>query len=100
MFHDPLGLVLPIVLQSKLTYQSLCKEKTNWDTIVAESIWDKVVEALRHSEKIFISRPLFNIYDESCFYEVHGFADGSSEACNSVIYLRCVFRKFNGIVVL
>ena len=27
MFHDPLGLVLAIVLQSKLIYQSLCKEK-------------------------------------------------------------------------
>ena len=90
MFYDPLGLVSPIVLQTKLIYQSLCKEKINWDTIVPESIrnvWDKFVEALRHSEKIFISRPLFNIYDESCFYEVHGFADASSEVYSSVIYL-------------
>ena len=27
IFYDPLGLVLPIVLQSKLIYQFLCKEK-------------------------------------------------------------------------
>ena len=83
IFYDPLGLVSPIVLQSKLIYHSLCKEKINWDIIVPESIrnvWDKFVETLRHSEKIVISRPLFNIYDESCFYEVHGFADASSEA--------------------
>ena len=63
------------MLQSKLIYQSLCKEKINWDVIVPESIrniWDKFVETLRHSEKIVISRQLFNIYDESCFYEVHG----------------------------
>ena len=87
MFYDPLGLVLPIVLISKLIYQSLCKEKINWDTIGPEStrnVWDslleKFVETLRHSEKIVFLRPLFNIYDESCFYEVHGFADASSEA--------------------
>ena len=91
MFYYPLGLVSLTVLQLKLIYQSLCKEKINWDTIVPESIrnvWDKFVEALHHSEKLLISRPLFNIYDESCFYEVHGFADASSEAYSSVIYLR------------
>ena len=76
IFYDPLGLVSPIVLQSKLIYHSLCKEKINWDIIVPESIrnvWDKFVETLRHSEKIVISRPLFNSYDGSSFYEVHGF---------------------------
>ena len=64
MFYDPLGLVSPVVLQSILIYQSLCKEKINWDTIVPESIrnvWDKFVETLRHSEKKVISRSLFNI---------------------------------------
>ena len=103
MFYDPLGLVSPIVLQTKLIYQSLCKEKINWDTIVPESIrnvWDKFVEALRHSEKIFISRPLFNIYDESHFYEVHEFADASSEAYSSVIYLRCVLGNSNSTALL
>ena len=64
MFYDPLGLVSPVVLQSILIYQSLCKEKINWDTIIPESIrnvWDKFVETLRHSEKKVISRSLFNI---------------------------------------
>ena len=45
------------------------------------SVWDRFVETLCHSEKIFISRPLCDI----CFYEVHGFADASSEAYSSVI---------------
>ena len=103
LFYDPLGLVLPIVLQSKLIYHSLCIEKINWNTIVPESIrnvWDKFVETLRHSEKIVISRPLFNIYDESCFYEVHGFADASSGAYSSVIYLQCVLSKSNSTALL
>ena len=97
-FHDPLGLVLAIVLQSKLIYQSLCKEKRNWETIVPESIrngWDKFVEALRNSEKILISRSLFSIYVKSCFYEVHGFADASSEIYSSAIYLRCILGNSN-----
>ena len=103
MFYNPLGLVSPIVLQWKLIHQSLCKEKINWDTITPESIrnvWDKFVEALRHSEKIFISRPLFNIYDESHFYEVHGFADASSKGYSSVIYLRCVLGNSNSTALL
>ena len=49
------------------------------------SVWDRFVETLCHSEKIFISRPLCAIYDDSCFNEVHGFADASSEAYSSVI---------------
>ena len=49
------------------------------------SVWDRFVETLCHSEEIFISRPLCDIYDDSCFYEVHGFADASSEAYSSVI---------------
>ena len=47
MFYNLLGLVSPIVLQSKLICQSLCNEKLNWDIIVPESIrnvWDKFVE--------------------------------------------------------
>ena len=102
MFHDPPGLVSPILLQSKLIYQSLYKEKINSDTIVPEAIrnvWDNFVETLRYSEKIVISRPLPNIYDESCFYEVHGFADASSEAYSSVIYLRCVSGNSNSTAV-
>ena len=31
MFFDQLGVVSPIVLQSKLIYQSLWREKINWD---------------------------------------------------------------------
>ena len=102
MFYHPLGLVSLTVLQLKLIYQSLCKEKINWDTIVPESItnvWNKFVEALRHSEKIFILRLLFNIYDENCFYEVHGLTDVSSEAYSSVNYLRCVLDNSNSTVL-
>ena len=103
IFYDPLGLVSPIVLHSKLIYQLLCKEKINWDTILPESIgnvWDKFVEALRHLEKIFISRPFFNIYDESCFYEVYGFAYMPSEAYSNVIYLRCVLGNSSSTALL
>ena len=42
-----------------------------WCTIVPESrrkVWDKFIEILRHSGKIIISRPLFNIYEERCFF--------------------------------
>ena len=47
LFYHLLGLVSPIVLQSKLIRQSLCNEKLNWDIVVPESIrnvWDKFVE--------------------------------------------------------
>ena len=62
MFYNPLGLVSLVVLQWKLIYLSLCKEKIDWDTFVPESIrnvCDKSVETLRHSEKIIILRLLF-----------------------------------------
>ena len=61
MFYDPLGLISPIVLQSKLIYQSLCKEKLTWDTIVPEPFkkqWDTFIDKLRYTEKVIIPRSL------------------------------------------
>ena len=98
MFYDPLGLISPIVLQSKLVYQSLCKEKLTWDTIVSEPLkkqWDTFIDRLRYFEKVIIPRPLFKSYDENCFYKIHGFADASSEAYSSVIYIRSVTGNSN-----
>ena len=56
------------------------------------------ISLLKHKviqKKIVFLRPFFNIYVGSCFYEVHGFEDTSSEAYSSVIYLRCVWGNSN-----
>lgn len=103
MFYDPLGLATPIILQSKLIYLSLCKEKLNWDTIVPEciwNVWDKFIETVSHSEKIIISRLLFNIYDECCFFEIHGFADKSFAIHSSVMHMWCVLGNCSSTTLL
>ena len=33
MFFDPLGLICPIVLQSKLIFKTLCMNKLNWGSL-------------------------------------------------------------------
>ena len=34
MFYDPLGLMAPVVLQSKLIFHKICVAKYGWDTEV------------------------------------------------------------------
>ena len=44
--HDPLGLFLPYVNNLKLVYQDICRQGTEWDKPISESMKLRVMEAL------------------------------------------------------
>ena len=59
MFFDPLGLILPIIIQSKLMFQRACVTKFSWDSLLSTECresWDKFLYELNSLDSVSIKR--------------------------------------------
>ena len=76
MFHDPIGLLQPILINLKRLFQEICKEKLSWDELSADDFrneFEKIMLSLQDMEKIFITRNFLNEWSYStktCFQEI------------------------------
>lgn len=86
---DPLGLVGPIIIQSKLLLQDLWKLKIGWDDPVPKELqskWLNFQEQLRYISKLSVPRHAFGKrYNKM---EMHGFCDASEMAYGACIYIK------------
>lgn len=92
-FFDWLGLILSIILQLELNYQSLCKQNLDWYNVLHDKFeqkWDSFLDKLQQLKTIQVSRPLLKMHDPECSYEIHRFAHLSIEAYGNTIYVRFV----------
>ena len=91
-FFDPLGLISPIVIQVKVIFQMLCKERIDWEDAVPESIltaWYKFLNLLKEVVEVRVYRLLFNHVKEKVTHvQLHGFSDSSQSAYCAVVYVR------------
>ena len=94
ILYDPLGFVCPIVLEPKLLFQQLCRQKFGWDVSISDpelEKWQRWLNRLQELSHVPIPR---------CFtpknlkalksIEIHNFADASSYAYAACSYLRLV----------
>ena len=59
MFYDPLGLIAPIVLPSKLIFHEISVAKYDWDTEVSHKyvlLWNKFIKGLKMLEGVLVRR--------------------------------------------
>ena len=94
--YDPLGFVCPIVLESKLLFQQLCRQKFGWDVSISDPELEKWQRRLNRFQELRIS----HVQIPCCFtpknlkalksMELHNFADASSYAYAACSYLRLV----------
>ncbi|XP_018370063.1 PREDICTED: uncharacterized protein LOC108765716 [Trachymyrmex cornetzi] len=78
---DPLGLIGPITVQSKLLLQDLWRLKVDWDDpvpIELHSKWSYFQDQIQYIPEMLISRHAFS--KEYNTMEVHGFCDASEIA--------------------
>ena len=50
MFHDPIGLLQPILINLKRLFQEICKEKLSWDKLLADDFrneFEKIMLSLQ-----------------------------------------------------
>lgn len=88
---DPLGLVSPVIIKSKILMQQLWQQKINWDDIVPTEIvqqWLNIKTELPMLNEKKVNRWIQ--YTPDCHIELHGFSDASEQAYSAVVYSRIV----------
>ena len=93
---DPLGLLVPFLLEPKLIIQQLWKEKTEWDNKIPETLnnrWTKWKQLLEQQDVIKIPRQ-YGFHDNNTnVIELHDFADASSLAYRAKVHFRSVSKN-------
>nr|CAB3263156.1 uncharacterized protein LOC104265735 [Phallusia mammillata] len=89
---DPLGFVVPVVVEARLIYRSLCQQEIEWDEEMPPKDlqkWERWLFRLSSLRDISIPRS-FNLhaYDNIQGSRLHVFSDASKEAYGAVCYLR------------
>jgi len=87
-FYDPLGLITPIIIKSKIFLLSLWSANVDWDDAMPEPIlssWGELTSQLSVVQNIkfprFVLQPRASV-------ELHGFCDASMSAYGACLYLR------------
>lgn len=89
--YDPLGLIGPIIIQSKLLLQDLWRLKIGWDDTVPtelQSKWSYFRDQLQCISKI--SAPRHALSKKYKKIEMHGFCDASELAYGACIYIKTI----------
>ncbi|XP_015121265.1 uncharacterized protein LOC107044033 [Diachasma alloeum] len=92
---DPLGFIAPIVIRGKILLQELWKLKTNWDDQLPDEYingWKLFRNDVTSLDRVTVPRWL-RLSTETAEIQIHGFADASTVAMSTVVYLRT--KNFN-----
>lgn len=91
---DPLGLLSPIVIKSKMLLQEMWKNKLRWDEPISHEIqqaWLNLTKDLNELNDIKIPRKV--VPAAGAKIELHGFCDASQKAYGAVIYLKTIYEN-------
>ncbi|XP_062708955.1 uncharacterized protein LOC134288362 [Aedes albopictus] len=94
---DPLGLLGPVVLRSKLFMQELWKAKVSWDNPLndrQQQFWKSFRNDLEILDEFTVPRWAASCNDP-VYVELHGFSDASERAYGACIYLRTISSSGN-----
>ncbi|XP_031348317.1 uncharacterized protein LOC116174520 [Photinus pyralis] len=88
---DPLGLLAPIIIPSKLIIQELWHLNITWDESVPTNLYTRWIEFrdnLKHLKNIKLPRYVCNKNPNKV--ELHGFSDASERAYGANVYIRTI----------
>ncbi|XP_071138915.1 uncharacterized protein [Mytilus edulis] len=86
--YDPLGLIGPVTVRSKMLMQTLWEKGLNWDEPLTSEItteWKCVLKDINECSHLEINRPYFK--EKSDNVELHVFTDASLKAYGACAYL-------------
>ena len=95
---DPLGLLSPFVIGAKILFQTLCKQKQEWDVNLEGDLlqqWKSLTEEFELLSEIHIPRCYFLPNQTIISQQLHGFSDASMRAYAAVVYLRTEYQPGN-----
>ena len=91
---DPLGLVTPVTITTKLLLQELWQDNTPWDMVLNDNYqlqWASITADISVASKLCFPRqyiPTLLTADHSTT-ALHIFADASTKAYGAVVYIQC-----------
>ena len=91
--YDPLGLVSPVTVRMKASFQTLCLNKAGWDEPLDEELvlmWDAFCSQMSSSKSISFPKCYLRSSDEIVSVQLHTFSDASDLAYAAISYLRIV----------
>lgn len=98
--YDPLGLLAPNIIITKILIQQLWLRKIDWDEPVPSDLacsFIKLITSLQHLSEINIPRHVTTQYIQHL--ELHIFTDASQDAYGACAYLRSTCERTNKVVV-
>ncbi|XP_073811778.1 uncharacterized protein [Musca autumnalis] len=87
---DPMGLISPLIIKSKILLQQLWLLNCDWDESVPQAIdsaWDDIVTDFHNLPQVKI--PRYILLPNSISVQLHGFGDASTKAYGCCLYFRC-----------
>ena len=91
--YDPLGLVAPCIVRSRILIQELFRLKVGWDDPVPNLTrrgWERWLRELQHLTNFRVPRCLTDEGSDEVKIELHHFADASQKAYGTASYVRTV----------
>ena len=92
------------MVEAKILFQDVCKEKTNWDDELPEPYQEKWLQwskDLRDTKEVEVKRCMFNQREEEVKeINLHGVCDASEKAYCCAIYLHIVTEKDQQVTLL
>ena len=93
-YYDPLGLWSPFFVRLKKIYSGIAKSVESWTEAVPEEAalkWKEAMQELKNIHILKFNRCYVNFPPESTF-ELHGFADASTDFIGAGVYLRASYK--------
>lgn len=87
---DPLGLLAPVTIVSKIILQRVWQERLDWDEVLPmnlHTMWERYKRGLHLLNHLKINRYV-TFKPNANDFEIHGFADASEQAYGACIYIR------------
>lgn len=89
--YDPLGLISPITVRSKMLMQQIWEKNFNWDELLPESIvteWSHIRKDIQETTEIVVPRHYFEqSSDSNKDTVIHVFTDASMKAYGACAYI-------------
>ena len=92
---DPLGILSPFVIGTKILFQTLCKCRVDWDAHLEGDMlhqWNNLIQEFEILSEISIPRCYFLPDQTIVSQQLHGFSDASGRAYAAVVYLRTEYQ--------